>query len=600
MTVKRIPYWVREGGIGIEVNGTNAGGGATNVTVRDVKVERFQKGIQYDDEGGGADGDVTNVNVTDNGYGLFGLGGVSVNVTKSEIVFNTIRGAQAYFSDSRFEDNLFKNNGGGMYLLSVSNKIVDNEFVDNSRAIRVTSSTVRGNLITSSTQVGITGSGNDILDNNISYNRVGIRTPSPNTIRGNQIVGNNRSGINVTGGDGTVVDDNLVTDNNRDGSYAGILVRNSDNVELTDNRVHRNAIYGVKAVNTDGTILRGNRVTENCGGTAGVYFGGTSNNTVLESNNVSNNTGLGIRYAASGSNVTIRNVTANDNGDTGIWSSEASGRITNVEVNRNAFAGLITGGTTVRNIEARNNTNHGFVFAAGAVTADNVTAVGNNQTGIYLVDGANPTVVRDSVVRLNGFGNTVPAPTGVSAGGSDHTGVFAKVDDVVIEDSLVTDNDADVRTTANNTTLRNVDIGSANLSGEATDVKINETVSPDPTPSNHTGVGAYFNVTNVTGTAYFDTTVTYSQAGASGIDESTLSVWRDEGAWNELGGAVDISTNEVTYNITEFGVLGVFADEALFTQPLIGKFVDPPTNTGELNATLYEDLDGDGDGKSVV
>jgi hypothetical protein len=38
----------------------------------------------------------------------------------------------------------------------------------------------------------------------------------------------------------------------------------------------------------------------------------------------------------------------------------------------------------------------------------------------------------------------------------------------------------------------------------------------------------------------------------------------------------------------------------LFTQALIDTFSSPPTNTGELNPTLYEDLSGDGDGKSVA
>jgi hypothetical protein len=37
-------------------------------------------------------------------------------------------------------------------------------------------------------------------------------------------------------------------------------------------------------------------------------------------------------------------------------------------------------------------------------------------------------------------------------------------------------------------------------------------------------------------------------------------------------------------------------------EPLIdeGDFPNPPKNTGELNDTLYEDLDGDGDGTEVT
>jgi hypothetical protein len=49
-------------------------------------------------------------------------------------------------------------------------------------------------------------------------------------------------------------------------------------------------------------------------------------------------------------------------------------------------------------------------------------------------------------------------------------------------------------------------------------------------------------------------------------------------------------------------IRGKFASGAgnLFTEPLVGRFLGPPRNTGELDDTLYEDLDGDGDGKSVA
>ena len=40
-------------------------------------------------------------------------------------------------------------------------------------------------------------------------------------------------------------------------------------------------------------------------------------------------------------------------------------------------------------------------------------------------------------------------------------------------------------------------------------------------------------------------------------------------------------------------------DSALFNDPLIDEFDKPPSNTGELDPTLYEDLNGDGDGTGV-
>jgi hypothetical protein len=55
---------------------------------------------------------------------------------------------------------------------------------------------------------------------------------------------------------------------------------------------------------------------------------------------------------------------------------------------------------------------------------------------------------------------------------------------------------------------------------------------------------------------------------------------------------VDLSTE------AQDGTLRLGA-ESVFTQPLIDQFNAPPTNTRELDDTLYEDLDGDGDGKEI-
>jgi hypothetical protein len=52
----------------------------------------------------------------------------------------------------------------------------------------------------------------------------------------------------------------------------------------------------------------------------------------------------------------------------------------------------------------------------------------------------------------------------------------------------------------------------------------------------------------------------------------------------------DSSTDSVSVTVTS---------SALFSSPLIDRFDDPPQNTGGLDPSLYEDLDGDGDGTEV-
>lgn len=634
--------------------------------MKDVKVEDFEKGIQYDDNGPGADGEITNVNVTGNTYGLFALGRVPVNVTNSELVYNS-RGAQAYFT-GRFEGNEISNNSLGLHLLS-STQIINNNIRQNGghgvritgRETRIEANTVAenngygvyidsasenvvssnqllnnnkeglyidssdgnevlGNNATLNGREGIniqTSTGNNVSDNTVMHNdesgiRLGIVSDTnltKNELRGNEydgarivsgsnnnvsgndatnnnqgffitsssnqnillnnnathndkngiyvvsdnnelygnvLVGNNRSGALVEG-NGTIVDGNLVTDNNKDtGAYAGIYTDGGDDIQLTNNSVHTNTLFGIRSVDNDGLVVKGNRITENCGGNAGLRIAGESNNVTVELNNVSNNTGTGIDIVASGPGVEIRDVEANDNGLRGI-----------------------------------------AINKKGALL-DNVTVVGNDNTGVALGPGAVGAEIKNSEVRENGFGAS-PATTGISV--LDAT-------DVTIADTQIRDNDMDIRARTDDITLGNVDLGSATLSGTATETEINGTFSTPADPTDLVSAGAYFNATNTSSDGYFNATLTYADGDVSGLNESALVFWKYDGSWVEADGTVNEAANEVQYNITEFSTFGVFAD--LFTDSLIPKFDTPPTDTGELNNTLYEDLSGDGDGKSVA
>ena len=84
----------------------------------------------------------------------------------------------------------------------------------------------------------------------------------------------------------------------------------------------------------------------------------------------------------------------------------------------------------------------------------------------------------------------------------------------------------------------------------------------------------------VTVDAGSNTTVTFENVSTEGLAAGTY----DHGVFT----ANDSATATVT----------VEEETALFTEPLIGDFNAPPQNTGELDDTLYEDLNGDGDGVS--
>ena len=479
-------------GIGIEVNATSAGGGATNVTVKDVKVVDFDRGIQYDDNGPGAGGEITNVRVAGNSYGLFAEGGVSVNVTNSLLVSNGA-GARGDFA-GRFEGNDISNNSILGLFLQDTAQVVDNEIKNNGGP-------------------GIRVSGSDTR------------------ITDNEIVNNERSGVYVERPD-VVVQNNLVTDNNQAFDRGGIYVENAPDVEITNNRVHRNRDYGVRARDAPGLLVQDNRITENCGGQVGLFIEGDVTDVTVERNNVSNNTGAGMIVDG----VLTPDATVSPDAV-----DEPSG---DEEVVTNAPVSS----PMVRDIEADENGGLGVGVNTPDAVLDDITAVGNGNTGIALGSPSVGAVINNSEVRENGFGT-----------GGDRTGIDVRADDVVIRDTVTVGNDMDISTRSRNTTLENVDLGSATVSGTATEVEINGTpVSVPADPNGVENAGAYFNATNTTQNGYFDATVGYGSA--ANVDENSLALWKNNGSWTELGGSVDTNANEVSYNITSFSSFGVFGE----------------------------------------
>ena len=109
--------------------------------------------------------------------------------------------------------------------------------------------------------------------------------------------------------------------------------------------------------------------------------------------------------------------------------------------------------------------------------------------------------------------------------------------------------------------------------------------------------------------AQSDNTVTFNYtdpaAGAMDIDIGTVTFEMTSDVETDTSVQIDTANfNTLTngeaapLNVTsEAGTLRLGADG--ITAPLIPKFDTPPQNTAELDSTLYEDLDGDGDGTSV-
>ena len=311
------------------------------------------------------------------------------------------------------------------------------------------------------------------------------------------------------------------------------------------------------------------------------------------------NEGIGISVTndiVSLSNVEIRNFTMTD------WDG-LSGRKAGVKF-RDTTDSLVT------EIDSSNNRNG--VFTTSSTARINVT---DSQ-----FDG-------DSLaVHLDGSNHNVKNVTATNSG----TGISSRCcDPITIRDSVSTDNgialslsggDTVVNTTAFGSSNKNVDVSNSPATVEDLDigdstgsdttvdfaadwVELNTVSSPPADPPQEQNISRYIDaISTLSGSARLNITFEYTDSDVSDVEEATLDVWKNNGTWTEFGGTVDTAENEVSYNITNFG--SVFAplagDDALFTESLIGSFDGPPTNTQELDNTLYEDLSGDGDGKDTT
>ena len=99
-------------------------------------------------------------------------------------------------------------------------------------------------------------------------------------------------------------------------------------------------------------------------------------------------------------------------------------------------------------------------------------------------------------------------------------------------------------------------------------------------------------------------TVSYTNVGASSSQLSDFELARVELEFLTEDGQTDLSVGSGGLFAPGGGVYSVQTNSAsvspgLFSEPLLSEFSSPPANTGDLNSTLYEDLDGDGDGTEV-
>ena len=601
------------GGHVVDYDGSNNGGdgilvkeGMTNVTVRNVTVTDWTRGgINYD----GSSGRITEVNATDNDQGIrLERTTADPSIDNNTLLDNTDGVDAGGARGATIRDNEFRRNGITMQGASEDLTIESNTIESDDIGIFLQG---QGHVISDNT---IRSPGNDGIffqkDNPIGQDDVRIEN---NTVRDS--AGN---GIELEGQAGVALDTVTIRDNTlTNSSINEIRVQNATNIALQGNNVSSTGEDGIYVGETTNLSVSDTTIDDTGGN--GLLVQGTVNDPIRIQNVTTRNNG--DNGVETGDNATLENVTATQNGANGI-DTQVNARILNSTVKNNNFRGveaddnatavnLTAKGSgfqgfdpkgdatirdsvienvgnrgieanenlTVRNVTVRNSNGEGIsandglvvedsnvsnnqgqgidfgtqLGAGGAAKIRNVTVVGNSDTGIDLDNGIG-AVVRNVTVRDSG-------DLGIDAGS-----------DVLLENvRVVKSTDADVEMETN-VTARNLDLGNSTAENttvdfQARNVNITGVSNPPSDPTGEQNISRYVGVKNTTeGPAYLDVTFQYEDGDVSNVEESSLSLWRNNASgWTDIGGTVDEGANTVSKNITNYSVFAPLASQEAST-----------------------------------
>jgi PGF-CTERM protein len=352
--------------------------------------------------------------------------------------------------------------------------------------------------------------------------------------------------------------------------------------------------------------------------TDGVYVS-SDGDTVVRNVTAVDMTGIGIEAYASG-NLTLADSYVENVSDWGVL-VEGSDRalLENVHVNGTNNYGVETYGknnATLRNVTVANS-NYGVnAFAwEGSVDVRRIRADNISLTGVYLDANGTVTAQDVAVSRTDSAGiklhtdRGMPATlTNASVANVSGVGVGVYARTASLRNVAVADaNDTDLAVPHGTATLDGVHLDGTRLDGEADSVTVdavNDSERPAP-PSEMDDVGVYLNATNTTADGHLDATIHYAEGDVpTGLDESTLALWRHDGSWAEVDGTVDATANTVTANVTNGSVFAPLGNVSTTTPADLRVRVDgtdAPVREGDdvtVDATV-ENVGGTGDTQTV-
>jgi parallel beta-helix repeat protein len=502
-----------QGARAVNVSGT----GLTNVTVRDVVVTDWARGVYVD----GADAPVVRDNeVTNASTGVRVAGGTG-GLVQGNVITDGATGVSVRSPDVRVLDNEVTRgvNGVGVGLDANNATVANNTVTDAEIEVFGTDVTVRDNVVTGGVELRIDAT--DAL-----------------------VAGNDVTGSVFVSSDRATVRDNTVT-----GTGVGVSLGGREAV-VVDNDVSGNAGYGVWVT---GALARIETNTVSQNGQTAVYVAG--NDTRVVGNDVTDNVATGVSLS-SASNVTVRGNTVTGTGDAGVTVYRGTDVVVRDNVLRTNDVGLdlTRSAALVENNTVTGNGDGVFVTGGDGPSLTDNRVTDNTGDGLLLDSGVVGTTVRDTVLSDNG-----------EVGVRVFSGVDTRLENVTARDNGRAALSAGVA--GENTTATGLDVGDSTapatvLSLRSTAATVAPVTAPPGSPSGETAVGRYLNVTADEAGAFTNGSLAYLESDVGGLDESTLGLWRYDaagGTWSEVAGAsVDTAENAVDANLTASGLYGVF------------------------------------------
>jgi len=318
-----------------------------------------------------------------------------------------------------------------------------------------------------------------------------------------------------------------ISNNTASNNFIGIYLNCSSNNTLTSNTASTNTGMGIGLYSSSNNTLSINTASTNSQYGIGLY---SSSNNTLSINTASTNSWYGI-YLNSSSNNTLTGNTASTNGGGIVLESLSNyNTLTSNTASTNSWYGI-------------------YLDSSSNNTLSSNTASTNSRYGIYLDSSSNNTLTSNTASTNSWYGIYLDSSSNNTL--SSNTASTNILWDFYIMDSSSTFTD----NTLNGATVSFTYNGSVSLKGEG---------SPAAAPSGQHSIGKFINATNQSADAWLCLNFSYSNADVSGLDESSLTVWKYNGttwledSWNGTR-YLTTTNNVVGVNITTFSVFAPMA-----------------------------------------